>query len=105
MSHDVKRSLSKIKREAKFWRKAAEYLANNCEPIIECMRKYKSELLIENSDVKVIVPIIVTEENDFGVIYGCRVINILDFLTEISYVDSLNLWDKLIENDEAILVR
>jgi len=38
-------------------------------------------------------------------VYGCRVINVHNFITEVFYLDTLNLWSDLVKSEEAIQIK
>lgn len=102
----LKNKIYRINKQAKFWRQVADYLSRNLNLVLKKLQQ-DSELYkeIDENGVEMIYPLLITEVDDLGVVHGCRVINILKFLTEIYYIQTRNMWKDLVENREAISIR
>lgn len=101
----LKNKIYRINKQAKIWRQVAEYLSRNLNLVLE---KLQQDLELYNEinekGVEIIYPLLITEVDDFGVVHGCRVIDIQKFLTEIYYIQTRNMWNDLVKNKEAISI-
>jgi len=95
-----------IVKNARYWRKCAEYLSKNVGLVFEKLLERDTQIhgLSKHEGIKIIVPVLVTEWIDYGVVEGCRVTHMLKFLGEILFLDAWDLWQQMVTMGEAVAV-
>lgn len=95
-----------IVTSARYWRKCAEYLAANTQLLLEKIHENSKELydLVRHEGIRIIVPMVVTEHGDYGVVEGCRAMGTQKFLGEILFLNAWDLWWQVASNREAVVV-
>lgn len=74
--------------------------------LLEKIHENSKELydLVRHEGIQIIVPMVVTEHGDDGVVEGCRVMGTQKFLGEILFLNAWDLWWQVASNREAVVV-